>query len=154
MTYFYFDTSGLAKRYINETGSVWVRNACSFASGNVVFVAEITSVEITSAIIRRSRGGTLTIADAEASLSRFEADTLNEYITLEITSKLIADARRLVKTHGLRGYDAVQLSIAVSLNQSQIDMGLPVITFVSADNELLSAAESAGLTVENPNNYA
>ncbi|MFM9905132.1 MAG: type II toxin-antitoxin system VapC family toxin [Pyrinomonadaceae bacterium] len=153
MIYFYFDTSGLAKRYINEIGSAWVKHICSFATGNVVFVSEITSVEITSAITRRSRSGTLNIADAAAALDRFEADLLNEYISLEATSACFAEARSLVKKYGLRGYDAVQLAVALSLNLSQVQTGLPVVTFVSADNELLDAAKSEGLTVENPHNY-
>ena len=153
MKYFFFDTSGLAKRYINETGSVWVRNNCSFASGNIVFVAEITSVEITSAITRRSRGGSLTLENSAASIARFDADLRNEYVTLEITSDLLNAARLLVKTYALRGYDAVQLAVAIGLNLSQTEMGLPTVTFVSADNELLDAARAEGLSVENPNNY-
>ncbi|MFN0276990.1 MAG: type II toxin-antitoxin system VapC family toxin [Pyrinomonadaceae bacterium] len=151
MIYFYFDTSGLAKRYIKEIGSQWVKNICSFETGKVVFIAEITTVEITSAITRRSRSGTL--ADASDALDRFKLDLLNEYVTLEITSTILAEARLLVETYGLRAYDAVQLAVALSLNLSQIEIGMPVATFVSADNDLLEAAKSEGMTVENPNDH-
>lgn len=153
MTYFYFDTSALAKRYIKEVGSTWVREVCAFASGNVIFVSEITTLEITSAITRRSRGGTLTIANAEASLARLDADLLNEYVTLDLASRLFGEACSLVKTHELRAYDAIHFAAAVSLNNSQKEVGLPAITFVSADIELVEAATSEGLLVENPNNY-
>lgn len=153
MAYFFFDTSGLAKRYINEIGTVWVKNVCLYSTGNIVFIAEITTVEITSAITRRARGGTLTIADAAAAIARFEADLQNEYISLEVTSELLFEACRLVKTYGLRAYDAVQLAAAVSFNREQIALGLPSVTFVSADYELLAAALSEALLIENPNNH-
>ncbi len=55
MTELFFDTSGLAKRYVAETGSTWVKNICLPASGNLIFIAEITTIEITSAIVRRRK---------------------------------------------------------------------------------------------------
>lgn len=64
----FFDTSGLAKQYVGEVGSAWVNNICAPTSGNSIFIAEITVVEITSAIVRRRRGGSLTTADAQAAL--------------------------------------------------------------------------------------
>lgn len=108
---------------------------------------------MTSAITRRSRGGTLTVSNAAGALARFEADLQNEYVTLEITSALLTEARRFVKTYGLRGYDAVQLAVAVNFNQEQIATGLPTVVFVSADAELLDAAGAEGLRVENPNDH-
>lgn len=108
---------------------------------------------MTSAITRRSRGGTLTVSNAARALARFEADLRNEYVTLEITSALLTEARRFVKTYGLRGYDAVQLAVAVNFNHEQIATGLPIVMFVSADDELLDAARAEGLRVENPNDH-
>ncbi len=52
----FFDSSGHVKRYISETGTAWVTKTVDIASGNNIFIAEITAVEITAAIARRTRG--------------------------------------------------------------------------------------------------
>jgi hypothetical protein len=59
----------------------------------------------------------------------------------------------LAQTHGLRGYDAVQLAAALEVNALCVASGLPTLTFVCADVELNAVATSEGLLVENPNNY-
>lgn len=150
---FFFDTSGLAKRYIAETGSTWVKTICLPTSRNLIAIAEITTVELTAAIVRRRNGGSLTVAHAADALAQFEADSLNEYFVLETTSALLTKARDLVRTHGLRGYDAVQLAVAVNFNREQVAIGVSSATFVSADNELIIAAQAKGLLTENPNSH-
>lgn len=151
MPEFFFDTSALAKRYISERGSAWVTKACALASGNFIYIAEITAVEIASAITRRTRSGSLSFALAQAALARFEADLANEYFVLQVTSASLTEARSFAQTYGLRGYDAVQLAIAANLNRLQLAAALPPVTFVSADDELLVAAKGEGLPIENPN---
>ncbi len=149
----FFDTSGLAKRYIVEVGSAWVKNICSPLSGNNIFIAEITVLEITSAIVRRRRGGSLTTADAQAALAQFDVDLTNVYFVSEVVSTRLAEARRFAEIYGLRSLDAIQLAVAVRLNREQTAAGLPVITLVSADAELLDAARVEGLLVENPQHH-
>ena len=151
MSLLFFDTSGLAKRYITETGSVWVNHACAPASGNRVVIAEITIVEIASAIVRRERGASLTSADAQAALRQFDVDLTNIYFVSDVTSARLTEARRLAETYGLRALDAIQLAVAVNLNGEQLAARLPTITLVSADTELLDAARTEGLAIENPN---
>lgn len=153
MANIFFDTSGLAKRYIVEIGSAWVKNTCLPASGNVIFIAEITPVEITAAITRRSRGGSLALTLASAALTQFESDLLNDYVVSDITSNIFIEARNLAGKYGLRSLDAIQLAAALRLNREQSAFDLPAITFVSADSELLAAAQTGGLLVKNPNNY-
>ena len=149
----FFDTSSLAKRYVEEVGSEWVLAFLSEDDELLVYIAEITTVEMTSAVIRRAKGGSLSTNTALEILSDFDLDLLTDYFVLEINSDLLADACALIKLYGLRSYDAVQLSAAVDLNKGQIERGLPTITFISSDNKLLAAAISEGMPVENPNNY-
>ena len=60
-------------------------------------------------------------------------------------------AMALAEMYALRGYDAVQLAAAVEV-QARVDtLGLPVLTLVSADEELNVAARAQGLAVEDPN---
>ncbi|MBI2301232.1 MAG: nucleic acid-binding protein, partial [Armatimonadetes bacterium] len=53
----------------------------------------------------------------------------------------------------LRGYDAVQLASALSLQQRLPAAGAALDLFVSADADLNRAAVAAGLTVEDPDQH-
>ncbi len=153
MEIIFLDTSALAKRYVSEKGSEWISRLCEPDTAGLIYIAEITTVEITSAITRRLNSGSLSTNEAEIALSAFDFHLLSDYFVLEINSNLLSEASLLVRLHGLRSYDAVQLAVAGNFNRRQIEMNLPVVTFVSADNELLAAAKSEGLLIENPSNY-
>ena len=56
----------------------------------------------------------------------------------------------LAEQHGLRGYDAVQLAAALGLHAVRHMGGLPPMTFVSADSDLNTAAQTEGLIVDDP----
>jgi hypothetical protein len=147
----FFDSSALVKRYINELGSTWVANTVDLNAGNNIFVADISAVEMTAAIARRTRGTSRAAIDA--TFASLQNDLRDEYIILQIDSAVLLDAQALARKHFLRGYDAIQLAVAVNLNREQLAAGLPAITLVSADAELLDAAQAEGLLVENPNDH-
>ena len=153
MADYFFDSNGLTKRYAGEIGSAWVENVTDLASGNTIFIAQITQVEVSAAIARKMRGGHLNPADGNLAFAKLQHDISDEYLLIEINSGILQDAVNLVKKYFLRGYDAMQLAIALNTNQENVSFGLPPITFVSADNDLNNAAQSEGLNVENPNNY-
>jgi predicted nucleic acid-binding protein len=150
---YFVDTSALAKRYIAETGSSWLRVLLDPTSGCTVFVARVTAVEIIAAITRRERGGAIVPADAIAARSAFRADLAAQYQVIEVTRVLSDRAMTLAETHGLRGYDAVQLAGALEANARYIAVGLPAIVLVSADAELNTAALAEGLPAEDPNTH-
>jgi hypothetical protein len=52
------------------------------------------------------------------------------YHIIEITPTLVAQAMILAETYALRGYDAVQLAVAVEVNARGISLGLPVLTLI------------------------
>jgi uncharacterized protein len=153
MADYFFDSSALVKRYAKEPGSVWVERTTDLSSGNTVFIAEITNVEVTAAIARKLHGKSLSTADAALAFGRLHHDTNDEYVMLEISSEVLQSAVNLVKKHSLRGYDAVQLAAALETNRERTLFGLPPIVFVSADDELNAAARAEGLAVENPNHH-
>ena len=148
---YYVDTSASGKRYIVETGSAWLQGILDPKTGREVIINRITTVEIMAAITRRERGGSLTQSDALQAKSDFRADVSNEYQVVEISPTLATLAMHFAETHGLRGYDAVQLAAAIEVNALRIALGMPEIIFVSADKELNAAAISEGLTVDDPN---
>jgi uncharacterized protein len=72
------------------------------------------------------------------------------YVVLEITPALMAAPMLLARSHGLRAYDAVQLSAALDIQRDHRQAGLAPITLVSADQALNDAATAEGLAVEDP----
>lgn len=152
MTDFFFDSSALVKRYIDEVGSAWVAAMVDLATGNRIFVAEFAAVEITAAIARRTRVG-YSAAAVNTLFANLQHDLDDEYFDLEVTSATLQEAQALARKHFLRGYDAVQLAVALGFNREQLAAGLPSVTLVSADAELLAAAQVEGLIVENPKHH-
>lgn len=64
MPVYFSDTSGIVKRYIQEQGTEFINGLFDSSPANVIFVSRITSVEMVSAVARRTRGGTASVADA------------------------------------------------------------------------------------------
>jgi len=153
MAVYFFDSSGIVKNYISEQGSAWIKTLVDPLAGNMLYLAEITGAELVSAIVRRQRRGATTFPDAAAAITTFRADFARAYFRLDITALLVANAMGLVESHGLRGYDSVQLAAALALRDLCTASGLPAPVFIAADAELNSAAVAEGLTVDNPNNH-
>jgi len=151
MAAYFLDTSAVVKRYIQETGSTWVRAIADPLASHLIYLARITDVEVTSAVIRRQRGGTLAAPAVTATLRQFRQDLVLGYRIIGITSGLLSAATLLVEKHGLRAYDAVQLASAVGLNNQRVAAGTDAVTLVSADQELNAAAIAEGLSVDDPN---
>ena len=151
MTVFFADTSALCKRYIIEAGSQWVRAQLDPTTGSVAVIVHITAVELISAISRRERAGSLSQADATLLRSSFRTDFASKYQVVEVDNPLVNHAMRLAETHGLRGYDAIQLAACLYANQSLVARGQPGLTLLSADEELNVGAKAEGINVENPN---
>jgi predicted nucleic acid-binding protein len=151
MAAYFCDASAVVKRYVQETGTAWVRGLVDPAAGHRFFVARITGVEVTSAVIRRARGGSLTQAEAAAILPQFRKDFATGYGMVEVSPTMLKAAMQMAELHGLRAYDAVQLAAAMELHASRTAAGLASLILVSADQELNTAAAANGLLVENPN---
>jgi len=66
---YFADSSALVKRYVQETGTSWVRRLTRRSPSTVIHFARITAVEVTSAVARRRKGRMLT--SAKASERRF-----------------------------------------------------------------------------------
>jgi hypothetical protein len=56
----------------------------------------------------------------------------------------------LARAHGLRAYDAVQLTAALEVNRDHQNAGVGPVTLVSADRDLNTAAAVEGRAVEGP----
>jgi predicted nucleic acid-binding protein len=150
---YFLDSSALIKRYVTETGSVWVTNLIEPATGNRIFIARITAVEVVSAIKRRERSGNLNATDANASLTQFRRELASNYRSVDISAKLISRAMNLAETHALRGYDAVQLAAALEIYDQSQSVGLSSPKLICADLALNVAAVAEGLRIGDPNDH-
>lgn len=113
MAAYFLDSSALVKRYVTETGTAWVTGLLDPAARNRLYIARITGAEVTAALSRRERGGHLSPTDASTAIASFRHDYENRLRPIEITATLVEDAMTATRTHGLRGYDAVQLAAAL-----------------------------------------
>lgn len=153
MAVYFVETSALAKRYVAETGSVWLRTVLDPRTGCSIYVVRVTAVEMIAALTRRERGRTLTPTDAAAARQAFRQDLATTYQVIEVTPGLADRAMLLAEQHGLRGYDALQLAACVEVHWRYLAAGLPAITCLAADTEFNAAASAEGLMIDDPNRH-
>ena len=151
MAIIFMDSSTVAKRYVQETGSAWVSSLFTANPVNSAVIAAITRVEVVAALTRRVRSGTIIQPDAAAACALFLADIATDYRIVPIAESVLSRAVHLAQSYKLRGYDSVQLAAGIEINQFCLTLGLPPIVFVSADRDLNAAASAEGMTVEDPN---
>ena len=153
MAAYFLDSSALVKRYAAETGSAWVENLTDPRSGNRIYVAAITHVEVIAAIARKRKGLLLSATDAAAAIGRFENDLQTDLRVFDLTPNVITMAARLAEKHALRGYDAVQLAVALEINAARTARRLTGLMLISSDVELNTAAQSEQLLTDDPNSH-
>jgi predicted nucleic acid-binding protein len=149
----YFDTSALLKQYVTETGSDWVRAYLASATVPATFTSCLTAVEATCAFARRLREGTLRPAEHARAVQAFDYDIAHRYRLVDVMPATVNTARRLANQHPLRAYDAVQLATAWLLNQDLLNTNKPPLTFICADDRLITVAQAEGLLTDNPNHH-
>ena len=145
----FFDTSAISKHYHPEAGTAKV-NALLTVAGAVQMVSRQTVVEFHSSLAKKVRTGLLTATEFHRLTRRFRGDLAGR--RLRVVRLLVSHfhaAERLIRrvglTQNLRTLDALQLAVALGLN----DPARPV-TFVCADQALCAIAASEGLSVINP----
>lgn len=133
------DSSALVKRYADEPGAKAVR-ALSF-----LVVSALARVEVPAALWRKTRIGELSTEQAGHLCSAFAVDYADAGLMVAVAAgtTVLDDAARLVATHALRAYDAVQLASARAARQvdGQID------AFVCFDVDLRRAAAAEGFSL-------
>lgn len=142
MTFYFFDTSALVKRYHLEPGSERV-NAIFDDQANILIISELALVELASALRRKQNRGEITLQAMNDALAQFANEVVSDLLVAGFRSGFIQGARELVLQHGLRTLDALQLTSA-----SEFRALSPV--FVCADAKLCRAASDMGLVALDP----
>jgi uncharacterized protein len=134
----YVDTSSLLKLVIDEDGSE--RAELVWDVADALASAALVVVEGRAALAAARRGGRIDARQHRRARQEFTA-LVEELSIVEITEELIAGAADLAEAEALRGYDAIHLAAAVTIEAT-------VLT--SADTTLCEAAQRRGLHVANP----
>jgi predicted nucleic acid-binding protein len=134
----YVDASALVKRYVTEAGSADVVALTTGAPA--VATALFTRAEVAAAFARAVRVGVIADVGGRRAQRRFSREW-PDLVRIPVTETLVARAEALAWTHGLRGYDAVQLASALTW-QDALGQAIVLATF---DRQLWEAAPHAGL---------
>jgi len=139
----FLDASAAAKRYSRELGSERVE--AIFHEPAPVCSLAIVSCELTSVLNRKNREGVLHRAEHRAAKLQMAQD-VGLMTLVPVDADLIGTALRLLDSHPLKTLDSLYLAAALSLQQG----GQERVLFVSADRQLLRAAQAEGLKVLDP----
>lgn len=153
MAYYFFDSSALVKYYVSETGTQWIRGLVDAQPPNELIIAHITGAEIVAAISRRARMNLTTSADASKAIGVFNTHFQTKYRVVIALMETVERAMSLTEKHSLRGYDAVQLAVALMVEEEMTIAGLGPLILISADQELNQAAQAEGLLTDDPNQH-
>jgi predicted nucleic acid-binding protein len=151
MAVYYLDTSALAKRYSQESGTSWTLALTDPAAGHDLYTVRLTGPEMIAALFRKARTGQVSLDEAIRSASDFRTDWQEQYQIVEVSARVADRAMELAEQHGLRGYDAVHLAAAMTLQLLRQTMQLPPLIFVSSEGQQLQAAMDEGFSVIDPN---
>jgi predicted nucleic acid-binding protein len=137
------DSSAIVKLYADESGREHV------TSLELLVISQLARVEVPAAIWRKQRMGELSPADARLLADEFEADYFGtpdsepRFAAVLPTAALLDEAARMVAVHGLRAYDAVQLSSGRAARAADPEC----TTFAVCDSDLRIAALAEGFQV-------
>lgn len=150
---YFLDSSALVKRYVAETGTVWIQTITAPRTENKLIISRITWVEVLSALARRQREGTLHPANVRQMIQAFRYDLDTQYQVVELDRLLAEIAGQLVEKHPLRAYDAIQLASVLRIQPAFAQAKVPPPIFLSGDDRLLLIAQAEGLLTDNPNRH-
>jgi predicted nucleic acid-binding protein len=140
VTFAYFDTSALIKRYVREKGSARV---VSLLRRHDLLSSAISPVEVMSALYRRNRNGELSDEDFAATLSRVHGER-TRWELVELGRTVLNRAEEIVQgIVPMRSLDAIHVASLVTF-QAESGTRIP---FVTGDDRQRQAAAQIGLDV-------
>ena len=153
MSIYFLDSSALVKRYAVETGTSWISSLCDSSNGHTILIANVTVVEVAAALASKRRSREITPEAYDQVMQDFIRDASTQYQVLGVDQHVITLGVALTGRQKLRGYDAVQLAVALTINNAFVSQQISPLTFISADRDLLTAANNEGLPTDDPNQH-
>jgi hypothetical protein len=138
VTFAYFDTSALIKRYVREPGSTRV---VSLLRRHDLLSSAITPVEVMSALCRKKRDGELSEEGFAATFNRVQSERIR-WELVEVGGAVLSRAEEIVQgAVPVRALDAVHIA---SLTTIEAAAGIR-IPFITGDARQRDAATLLGL---------
>lgn len=134
----YLDTSSLLKLFLEEPGVDIVSGLA--AAADRLHISRVGYVEGRAGLARARQLSRIAAEEYSATLGRFET-TWRDLVIADVTEPLVRLAGDLTEKHILRGFDAIHLASAVTL---QRELAEP-ITFSAFDDHLNDSAAAEGL---------
>ena len=148
MPIYYWESSGLVKRYKPEIGTPVVYELFDGRGPGEDFATSyITEVEATSVLAREHRGGHLTNTTYREMRALLREDLAERLRVLPVSNSLLSAATELASEFTLRAADAIQLATALFLHEQT-----PSLCLVSSDRRVNEAASARRLRILNPEN--
>jgi uncharacterized protein len=135
----YFDASALVKRYVRERESTQVS---ALLEDGVGVVSRLSEAEVSSALARRHRDGSIATADYVRAVAALRSD-FTMLTVVELKPPVVARVHSLLRDHHLRAADALQLACCLAVGE-RIGASLEFVCF---DDRLSRAARAEGLRV-------
>ena len=144
----YLDTSAIAKRYLEETGSNVIDEVYELAEqGKVILMSSAWNIgEVLGVFTKRRSRGELTKKEFEVCVIDFLLETLklvrmNSFFFIPIVSHVLLDAIKLVLKYYIYEADALQIATSRFVNSD---------IFLSADEGLVNIARKENTRAYNP----
>jgi len=149
---YFADPSALAKLYVVETGSSWLRSLdLSDLTVSILALPEIGSV-----LFRRERQGALSGPTHRRAWRAFRAD-FRGWAVIRLSRPVLDGAVALFRDRSLpvmlRTLDALHLATALRVRGRARLGGTTPLTFLTADDRLEAAARHFGFATDNPNRH-
>lgn len=135
----FWDTSAVVPLLVSEPNSTAVIER--LRADPIGTYSWLTPTELTSALARREREGSLT-RSGTAELERRAERLLASWAQVELSDRVRRTARRLLHAYPLRSADALQLASAIELS---LEAG--TVEFMTLDQRLSDAAWREGLVL-------
>lgn len=135
---FFFDTSALIKRYVQEKGSNIVDNLMD--SADEIFISAITRIESISAARRLLEERSITKSDFNVFKNNLDSDF--PFFTVVGFSEFIEkSAIELIEKHQIKTLDSIQLACCLAVDIDHL---------VTSDVKLAKTASDVGIDTINP----
>ena len=146
MTFYFLESTALAKLFVQEKGSQEMIALVEPLSPPQKLISGLGVIEVHSAIRRRERMNELSSAQAIEALTILseEAALMTEQ---PMNGSVVETARQMLDRHALRALDAIQLA---SCWMVRVASGITDIVFVASDRDLTAAADAEGFQTWDP----
>ena len=148
MPTFYFESSGLLKKYKTELGTAVIEEVFTGRRDDELYVTSyLTLIEGYGTFRRLLNNREISQLLFETYLGNIARDLSDSFVVYKVSDYIAIEAARYARDYGLRSADTIHLVTAVQVR----DQGLPQpIYFLASDRRLKNVSHDVGFEVLDP----